>query len=137
MRKRLSVLAALLLVVCLAGCAKGKALPEGMEEERVLLAGKEIVALLIDGDYVAVHERLREDVREGTTPEKIEALMHSATEKLGESKKISDTLVTGVTGGENPHGIAVIYYDYEKKAAVFRIAFDPQMELIGLEIKKK
>ena len=42
-----------------------------------------------------------------------------------------------VTDTDEPHAIAVIRRKYEKKSVYFRIAFDPDMELIGLDIKKK
>ena len=51
----------------------------------------------------------------------------------GEFKKVKDTLTTGSTEGED-HGIAVIYCEYTKENVRFRVAFDPDMNLIGLEI---
>ena len=56
---------------------------------------------------------------------------------LGEPKEVTDTMVTGVTDTDEPHAIAVIRRKYEKKSVYFRIAFDPDMQLIGMEIKKK
>ena len=63
-RKFLLLMLALLCGCALAGC-KGKALPEGMEEEKVLAAGQEIVDLLVAGDCQSVYDRLRPDVRYG------------------------------------------------------------------------
>ena len=56
---------------------------------------------------------------------------------IGEPKEVTDTMVTGVTDTDEPHAIAVIRRKYEKKSVYFRIAFDPDMQLIGMEIKKK
>ena len=64
-------------------------------------------------------------------------VMDPATDGLGEPKEVTDTMVTGVTDTDEPHAIAVIRRKYEKKSVYFRIAFDPDMELIGMEIKKK
>ena len=62
----LSVLAALAL---LAGCAGGEEaaepLPEGLEETALLEAGREVAGLLSQGDYQAVYDLLRADVRSG------------------------------------------------------------------------
>ena len=45
--------------------------------------------------------------------------------------------VTGVTNTEEVHGIAVIRAKYDKKSVIFRIAFDPEMNLIGLDVRGK
>ena len=127
---------ALLCGCALAGC-KGKALPEGMEEEKVLAAGQEIVDLLVAGDCQSVYDRLRPDVRDSTTVEAISQLLTETLDGAGDYREEGNTLVTGITDGEEPQGIAVIYCKYTKKDVPFRIAFDPEMELIGLSMAKK
>ena len=60
MKRRLMALA-LLAALCLpllAGCG-GKKLPQGMDEEALLEAGREIVSLLNQGSYQEVYDRLR------------------------------------------------------------------------------
>ena len=118
-----------------SGC-QGKALPEGMEEDVVLSSGEDIVDLLIAEDFDQVYERLREDIQAGTSVDDIEELMDKASDGLGEFDEVTDTLVTGVRNADVPHAIAVIRCKYEKKSIVFRVAFDTEMELIGLEIKR-
>ena len=135
-RKFLLLMLALLCGCVLAGC-KGKALPEGMEEEKVLAAGQEIVDLLVAGDCQSVYDRLRPDIRAGTTADAISQLLEETLEGAGEYKEGGNTLVTGITDGEEPQGIAVIYCKSTKNAVRFRIAFDPEMELIGLSMAKK
>ena len=94
-----------------------------MEEDAVLSAGLGVMDQLIRGEYDEVYEELRSDVRDATTASALEDVM--------------DTMVTGVTDTDEPHAIAVIRRKYEKKSVYFRIAFDPDMQLIGMEIKKK
>ena len=72
MKRRLMALA-LLAALCLpllAGCG-GKKLPQGMDEEALLEAGREIVSLLNQGSYQEVYDRLRagrsEDLRRRQT----------------------------------------------------------------------
>ena len=96
-----------------------------MEEDAVLSAGLGVMDQLIRGEYDEVYEALRSDVRETTTASALEDVMDTAT------------MVTGVTDTDEPHAIAVIRRKYEKKSVYFRIAFDPDMQLIGMEIKKK
>ena len=135
MKKRWSVLLlvlGLVSVLLLSGC-EGKPLPDGMDEQTLLSSGQEVVDLLMAGEYQQVYDRFRDDVREGLTVDNVKNLMESETKDAGEFEKVRDTLATGSTQGE-PHGIAVIYCKYTKDDVRFRVAFDPDMALIGLEI---
>ena len=102
-----------------------------MEEDAVLSAGLGVMDQLIRGEYDEVYEELRSDVRDATTASALEDVMDTATDGLGEPKEVTDTMVTGVTDTDEPHAIAVIRRKYEKKSVYFRIAFDPDMQLIG------
>ena len=64
-------------------------------------------------------------MRAQTSADDIESMMERATEGRGHFKKAKDSMVTGVTNSEEVHGIAVIRAKYDKKSAIFRIAFDP------------
>ena len=124
--------AAMLALLLLAGC-EGKSLPDGMDEETLLSAGQEVVDLLREGEYQQVYDRFRQDIRETLTVDNVKNLMETEAAGAGEFKKVKDTLATGSTEGE-AHGIAVIYCEYTKENVRFRVAFDPNMDLIGLEI---
>lgn len=134
MRKKLIALslAAVLCLLCLSGC-EGKPLPDGMDEETLLSSGQEVVDLLMEGEYQQVHDRFRSDIQDGLTVDNVKNLMETETKDAGTFEKVKDTLATGSTEGE-PHGIAVIYCEYTEKNVRFRVAFDPDMALIGLEI---
>lgn len=137
MRRRvwLFVSAAVLLLL-LSGC-RGNKLPDGMDEDKVSSAGLAVMSQLTKGEYEAVYDALREDVREQTSADDIKKMMDTATEGRGSFKKVKDSMVTGVTDTEEEHGIAVIRAKYDKKSVIFRIAFDPEMNLIGLDVRGK
>lgn len=127
---------ALLLVFALSGC--GSRLPDGMDEDKVVDEGLKVTAKLVDGDYDGVYGLLREDVRSQTSAAAIEEMIADATEGLDEYKKVTDSMATGVTKkGIEPHGIAVLRAKYGSKVVMFRIAFDTDMELIGLDVRRK
>lgn len=138
MRKRGYLIAslAILLLLVLSGC-KGNKLPDGMDEDKVSSAGLAVMSQLTKGEYEEVYDALREDVREQTSADDIKKMMDAATEGRGSFKKVKDSMVTGVTNTEEVHGIAVIRAKYDKKSVIFRIAFDPEMNLIGLDVRGK
>ena len=137
MRRRvwLFVSAALLLLL-LSGC-RGNKLPDGMDEDSVSSAGLAVMSQLTKGEYETVYDALREDVREQTSADAIRTMMETAAEGRGSFKKVKDSMVTGVTDADEPHAIAVIGAKYDKKSVVFRIAFDTEMNLIGLDVRGK
>ena len=132
MKKRpvLLLTAALASLALLTGC-QGSPLPDGMEEDTLLTQGREIVQELNDGDYSAVYDRLRDSSKETTTQADVEDYMSSVLDKAG-------SLATGQTldGGEK-YGTAVFYCKHKKDDVLYRIAFDTDMELMGMEIRIK
>lgn len=135
MRRRASALA-LLLALLLCGC-QGKPLPAGMDEAELLEAGQEIVLLVADEDYDAVRARFREDVAQTLTAADIEELAVRQLEGAGEYRQIESRMTTGQSSNGESYGVAVFYCQFSKDDVLFRVAFDPDMALIGMEIKKK
>ena len=130
----LTALAALLL---LSGCkVSGNPLPEGMDESAVLEQGRQVVAALNRGDYREVCDSLRDDARETSSPEAIQAYMEERLEKAGAYKREEDAMATGQTlkdTGE-AYGTAVFYCKHEKKDLMYRVAYSADMELMGIQI---
>ena len=127
----LSVLAALVL---LAGCAGGEEaaepLPEGLEETALLEAGREVAGLLSQGDYQAVYDLLRADVRSGLTVDDIAAVMDPVREEAGEFQSEAEASAYGDSEAE-PLGIADLLYTFAQEKVRFRVAFDPELTLTG------
>ena len=138
MKKRLFLLFAVLAgFALLSGCkVSGNPLPEGMEEETVLSEGREVVALLNGGDWQEVYDLLRDDARETSSPEAIQAYMAQRLDKAGAYKSEDEAIATGQklkdTGEE--YGTAVLYCKHEKKSLMYRIAYSTDMELMGIQI---
>ena len=136
-RRVIGAALALILVLALTGCS-GKPLPEGMDEETLLDAGREIVTLLNQGDYQGVYDRMRADGREASTVDDVREAMENLLDEVGPYVKENDTLATGQTldSGE-AYGTAVLYCKHEKKNVVYRVAFSTQMELMGFTVGKQ
>ena len=137
MKQKLRSAAALALAfLLLCGC-QGKPLPSGMEEEELLRHGLETVLLLAGGSYEEVQGLLREDVAAGATAEDIQNLVIQQTDGAGVYKQIESSMVTGQSSSGEEYGVAVFYCEYSKKNVLYRLAFDTNYELIGMEIKKQ
>ena len=139
MKKRtLLLLSALAVLFLLAGCkVSGRPLPEGMEEDTVLDAGREIVALLNDGGFQEVYDRLRSASKEGASLEKFQDAVEQNLEKAGAYVKEGEAMATGQTlkdTGEE-YATAVLYCKHKKKNMMYRVAYSTEMELMGVEVK--
>lgn len=137
-RKLVLILAVLGGLLLLSACrVSGNPLPEGMEEETVLEQGREIVALLNEGDWQEVYDRLRSDAQETSSPEAIQSYMEERLEKAKAYVKETEAMTTGQklknTGEE--YGTAVIYCKHEKKSIMYRVAYSVDMELMGIEAR--
>lgn len=132
--KKIGVLCVLCLLI-LSGCSQGNPLPEGMEENVLLQEGWAVVDQMIDGDYQTVADRFREDIE--VTGEALEELMTSATADAGDYVQHEDGMVTGQESNGEKYGVAVLLCKYRKDTILFRVAFDPDMELIGMSIEEK
>lgn len=125
----------LVCLLLLTGC-KGRPLPEGMDEAALLSKGQEVLLSLVGGDYEAVYGELRQDVAEGTSPEDIQTLALRQLDGAGVYKQIESRMATGQSSNGEDYGVAVLYCQFSKDDVLVRLAFDPDLELIGLEIKK-
>ena len=137
MRRSAASLAALVMaLLLLAGC-QGNPLPDGMDEAALLEAGRDVVLLLVSGDYESVRAALRPDVAETVAEEDIQRLVLQQTDGAGVYKQIDSSMVTGQSSDGEDYGVGVYYCQYAKKKVLFRIAFDRDMQLIGMEVKKQ
>ena len=138
--KRTALLLAALAVLLAGLCAcraEGNPLPEGMEEEALLSRGREMVRAIAGSDWETAWGLLRRDVGEGTSPEAIEEVVLKELEGAGVYKQIDSTLTTGQSSGGEDYGVCVFYCEYSKKKVLIRVAVDPEMEIIGFEVRKR
>lgn len=134
MKKLCMLTAAALALMLLAGCSaqeETEPLPASMDQETVLAAGEEILNQLLDGEYEAVYGEFREDIRANLTVESVQELIESETQEAGTYEGIEKADTIGSTEGEE-HGIAQLLCIFSQEKVSIRVAFDPDMELIGL-----
>ena len=130
-----SALGLLLSLALLTSC-QGKALPEGMSEDALLEAGKDVMLLVVQGDYQSVLETFRSDVQETLTVEDIQTLALRQLDGAGVYKQIEKSMTTGQSSDGEHYGVAVLYCEFSEKDILFRLAFDADMALIGMDIQQ-
>lgn len=130
-----SAVGLLLSLALLTGC-QGKALPEGMSEDALLEAGKTVMLLVVQGDYQSVLEAFRADVQETLTVEDIQTLALRQLDGAGVYKQIEKSMTTGQSSDGEYYGVAVLYCEFSEKDILFRLAFDADMALIGMDIQQ-
>ncbi len=124
----------LCMFLILTGCS-GNPLPEGMEEGTLLSAGWDVVDQMIRGNYETVAGQFRADVE--VTAEDLQDLLESAADGAGDYVQHEDGMVTGQESGGERYGVAVLLCQYREAKVLFRVAFDTDMELIGMEIRQQ
>lgn len=129
---------ALGLLLSLSGCrVSGNPLPEGMDSTELLVQGREVACMLNNGSWQEIYDLLRDDAKETSSPEDIQAYMEDFLDKAGAYVSESDIMATGQklkdTGEE--YGTAVLYCRHEKKSVIYRIAYSTDMELMGIQVK--
>lgn len=130
-----SAVGLLLSLALLTGC-QGKALPEGMSEDALLEAGKDVMLLVVQGDYQSVLETFRSDVQETLTVEDIQTLALRQLDGAGVYKQIEKSMTTGQSSDGEHYGVTVLYCEFSEKDILFRLAFDADMALIGMDIQQ-
>jgi hypothetical protein len=63
-------------------------------------------------------------------------LVLTNTEDAGVYKEIDSAMATGQSTNGESYGVAVFYCKYAKRNVLFRLAFDTNYELIGMEVRK-
>lgn len=143
MKKKLNIilsLALLLPILLLSSCSKAVPLPDSMDQEEVSQVAQEIVAQLIAGEYQAVADRFRADMKEtySVTADTIKAMMDT----VAEAGSYVGTERILVLGGESKsvkedYASVGVSCKHENKTVYYELSLDVNLELIGLAAKQK
>lgn len=117
----------------LSGC-NGKPLPEGMDEDTLFTAGKDVVLLLVGGEFETVHEMLREDLRGQISVDNIRAEVSAQLSDAGVYKQIEDHMATGEVIDGVRYGISVLYCEFSEEDVLIRVSFDKDWNLVGFSL---
>lgn len=121
------------VLLLMVGC-KGEPLPAGMDEEALFTAGKDVVLLLVGGEYETVHGMLREDLREKISVDDIRDKTSLQLADAGVYKQIEDHMATGEVADGVRYGISVLYCEFSEEDVLIRVSFDCDWNLIGFSL---
>ena len=133
------VLSLLMLSGCsMGGPAEGTPLPQGMDEAAVITEGRKVVEMLVNEEYFEIVDLMRPDIAAGVAPGSIRELMENVVKKAGKYVEETEAMATGQKNKDAGEtlGEAVIFAKHDKKQVRYRIVFDPEMNLVGLQVRK-
>ena len=122
-----------LLLIMLTACG-GSELPTGVDADELMAAGQEVALLLVEEEYEAVYELLREDQRALVTVDLIRQTVSEELRGAGEYKQIEKRMTTGTTENGERYAIAMFYCDFLEEDVLIRVCFDAQLQLVGFSL---
>jgi len=133
--KAVSVLAAVMCLVLLAGCGSTK-LSEDFNEVEVKSAAENVIVLINSQDSESLEKICTVQMREALTDDVWEQI-YEAIGEGGTFEQVSDMSVAGSvdkSSGEE-YAVVVVKAKYELKTFTYTISFTKQMKLAGLYYK--
>ena len=132
----------LLATGLLSGCGSTP-IPDGMDEQELLVSGNQVFELLMEDQFDQVQGLLREDIvqRLEITPEKIQKQMDVDEQEYGRLKKVKETWTVGVPEDEEAqieeHAIVWFECEYQEQRLVYGFSFDIDLNLIGMSVNRE
>lgn len=136
MKKIITGIAILVLTFAITGCTTST-LSEAYVEEEVIAQAQQVVEYLNGGDYKAVADMVREDLKEDLSADILENALGEKLDAAGAFQEYTQTVTAGQkdksTGEE--YAIVVAACQYENTKLTFTISMNEEMQLVGLYMK--
>ncbi len=133
---RLSAILLAAVLMVLTACSD-TSLSEGMNEDKLFTAAKDVVFLVARGDYDTLHLLLREDQRALYSPEDIANVVRSQLDDAGEFKQITDHSVYGQTISGERYAVVLLYCEFSSEKVFVKVTFDQQSNLVGFSLDRQ
>jgi len=136
MKKLLSPVAAVLLILALTACSSSK-LAEGFDTDTVKTQTEALINLTNDQNFDGVVAMIREDLQSQVTADSLETGWKPLLDSSGAFEKISSTAVYGQkdqSTGEN-YAVCVAVCKYANTSRTFTISMDTDYKIVGLYMK--
>ena len=137
MKKILTTVISMILLLLLATGCSGSPLPEGMDEKSLFMAGKDVALLLVDGEFETVHGMIREDQRQQISVDDIRTAVTTQLAGAGEYRQIEDHMATGQVVAGVRYGVSVLYCEFSEEDVLIRVSFDEDGNLVGFSLNQR
>ena len=137
MKKLLSKLSILLLIIITFTACSPKSLPEKFDAEKVKASAESVITLFNNEEYDKItNEFIREDLKAGLTPDILSNAKAQVMPNSGSFTEFSkSSLVAQKDKTGNDIVAAVIAVKYQNQTVTYTISFDENLKIIGFYLK--
>ena len=134
MKKLLTILFTLTLLLTLGGCSKK--LPEQYDEATLLAAALKTIELANNFDYETIASSVREDLYTETLADEIKKGWDTQLSKAGKYIEYTEYQTTYTTEKDGyEYAVIAIACKYENDSLIYTFSYDEEYNLVGLYMK--
>lgn len=134
MKKLITIILTILMIVSLSGCSKK--LPEQYDEETLLNAAIETIKIANERDYEALAKTVREDLYTDELADQIKDGWDKKLSEAGEYQEYQRYQTTyTVDDDDYEYAVIAIICKYENDTLTYTLSYDEDYRLVGLYMK--
>lgn len=137
MKKLLSKLSILLLIIITFTACSSKSLPDNFDAEKVKASAENVITLFSNEEYDKItNDYTREDLKAALTPDVLSNAKAQIMPNAGSLVKFTNTsLVAQKDKSGNDFVAAIIAVKYENQTVTYTISFDENNKITGFYLK--
>lgn len=136
MKKTVSILLGVILLLSLAACGGTGKLSSDFDESVVKEKAEAVIKLLNDGDYASVEYMVRYELQKQLSADILRDVMEPLFEKSGNFDSFGAEKIAGTTAKDGTeYAVAAIEAKYENATMIYTISFDKDYHIVGFYIK--
>lgn len=137
MKRLLSKLSLLLLILVMLTACSPKSLPDNFDEEKVKVQAENVVTLFSNNEYEKVtNEFTREDLKTALTSDVLSDAKAQVMPNAGTLDKFSQSSILAKKDKDgNDFVLAIVVAKYSNQTVTYTISFDENMKIIGFYLK--
>lgn len=136
LRRRISSLALIAIVITLVSACAPKGVPEGFDKAVVIAQARTVISQINAQDYASVEAQFSPEMTTALPPGALKNALDPVMAKLGAFKEFkSETTGSGENKTIGKYAVIVIRAGYENGDATYTISIDQNQKLTGLFVK--